>query len=132
MVWNMSAVLLEQGLSVPRATVISALSRLGTGLIPEPSFRLEMGLWEILTLFCFRMCMSFWLRATQWAAMTSLWRTPSFWRYSTTPPLTGILKAFSILFGSSWVSATWMCHIIGALVPYFLLSWVVISLSSFM
>ncbi len=41
---NMSVLLFEQGLSVPRATVTPAFIRLGTGLMPEASLRFEIGL----------------------------------------------------------------------------------------
>ncbi len=41
---NMSALLFEQELSVPNDTVTPAFSRSEMGQMPEPNFRLEIGL----------------------------------------------------------------------------------------
>jgi 5-methylthioadenosine/S-adenosylhomocysteine deaminase len=64
-VMKTTALLFEQELSVPNDTVTPAFNKSEMGLIPEPNFRLEIGLWETLTFLCLRMCMSFKVRKTQ-------------------------------------------------------------------
>src|SRR5699024_11490470 len=65
---NRSALLWEDIPSVPRATFTPARSISGTGATPEPSFRLDQGLWTQETCFFDMMAQSSGVVYTQWAA----------------------------------------------------------------
>ena len=73
---NISVLLLEDTPSVPRATLTPAFPMAGTQATPEPSFRLDTGLWAQEMPFSAMTAQSSSVVQTQWAAMARFSQTP--------------------------------------------------------
>ena len=73
---NRSVLLLEDTPSVPRAMFTPACFMAGIQATPEPSFRLETGLWTQETPFRAMAAQSSSVVQTQWAAMARVSHTP--------------------------------------------------------
>ena len=72
----MSWLLLEDTPSVPRAMGTPAAFMAGIQATPEPSFRLDTGLWTQATPFSAMPAQSSSVVQTQWAAMARVSHTP--------------------------------------------------------
>ena len=100
-----SVALLEETPSVPRAMFTPAFPMAGMGAIPEPSFRLDTGLWTQVIPFWAMMAQSSGVVQTQWAAMARVSHTPYWSRV-----WMGVLPLRSRLpWCSVWVSETCTC-----------------------
>ena len=102
---NMSWLLLEDTPSVPRAMFTPARFMAGIQATPEPSFRLDTGLWMQETPFSAMRAQSSSVVQTQWAAMARVSQTPYRSRICK-----GVLPQRSLQAScSDWVSETWTC-----------------------
>src|SRR5659263_268744 len=78
---NMSMMLLEAGLSLPRPTRTPSCNRSARGMTPQPSLALLLGQWATATCLALRMRMSSRLTCTQWTARKSASKTSHCCRY---------------------------------------------------